>query len=210
MPARKESGQPTLIEADDRSVLVRRAQDGDRAAFEQLYRHHVGPVYRFIGSRLRDPHLTDDATAETFLQAWRDLPRLRDPERFESWLLQIAHRRAIDQARARRQTVPLERAESVADDRRVASPERQGEANADIELVRSALDELPEAQRTVITLRYLFQMSHEEIATQLGRSNEAVRALRQRAFARLRRNIARHDGGNESPPARRGPGSVRR
>jgi DNA-directed RNA polymerase specialized sigma24 family protein len=43
----------------------------------------------------------------------------------------------------------------------------------------------------VITLRYLFQMSHEEIATQLGRSNDAVRALRQRALARLRRSIAR-------------------
>jgi RNA polymerase sigma-70 factor (ECF subfamily) len=191
MPARKESGQPALVHDDDRPALVERARQGDRAAFEQLYRLYVGPVYRFIGSRLRDPHLTDDATAETFLQAWRDLPRLKDPARFESWLLQIAHRRAIDQVRANRQTVPLEHAESLPDGRRLASPEQQGDANADIELVRSALDELPEPQRTVITLRYLFHMSHEEIAAQLGRSNGAVRALRQRALARLRRSIAR-------------------
>jgi RNA polymerase sigma-70 factor (ECF subfamily) len=190
MPARKESG-PRVASRDDRTTLVEHAMQGDQAAFEQLYRLHVGPVYRFIGSMVRDSHLADDATAETFLQAWRDLPRLRDTARFESWLLQIAHRRAIDQLRRSRQTVRLEEAERVADGRRLASPEEQAEASADIELLRGALAELPDLQRMVITLRYLFQMSHEEIATQLGRSNDAVRALRQRALARLRRSIAR-------------------
>lgn len=131
-----------LADREERIALVTRAQHGDRVAFEHLYRLHVDRVHRFTGSLVRNAQEADDATAETFLQAWRDLRRLRETERFEAWLLQIAYRRAMDQIRSRGRTVDLNQAAEVPEARRDRSPQESTEALADVELVRSALADL--------------------------------------------------------------------
>lgn len=170
--------------------LVIEAQAGDRSAFEALFRARLEPVTRYVGAIVRDPGMTEDAVAETFLQVWRDLPRLRRPERFEAWLFRIAHNRAINELNRQRPSVPLEAVRELPEADRAASPAARAEARADAEAVRAALLRLPLAQRQVLTLRYLEELSHNEIAAQLGKTSQAVRALRQRALRRLGRLVA--------------------
>jgi RNA polymerase sigma-70 factor, ECF subfamily len=172
------------------ALLVDRAKSGDRVAFGEIFQLRVSTVQRYVGSIVRDPERTQDAVAETFIDVWKSLPKLRDAERFDGWLLKIAHRRSMDELRKVRPSVALEDAPEVVDERRDSSPEAVAEASADAEVVRGALAELPEPQREVVTLRYLQDLSYSEIAKQVGRSNDAVRQLHQRGMARLRRQLA--------------------
>jgi len=174
---------------DGLTLLVARARDGDRMAFSEIFQLRVGTLQRYIGSIVRDPERTQDAMAETFIDVWRNLPKLREVERFDGWMLRIAHRRAMDELRKLRPSVALDDAPEVMDDRRDRSPSAVAEASADAEIVHRALAELPEPQREVVTLRYLHDLSYEEIATRVGRSNDAVRQLHQRGMARLRRQL---------------------
>jgi RNA polymerase sigma-70 factor (ECF subfamily) len=181
-----ESDRATLLHLE---ALVARAQRGDREAFGEIFRVRADKVHRYIGAILRDDGRTEDATAETFIAAWKGLPKLREPDRFDAWLLRIAHHRAMDELRKLRPTVALDDAPEVADDRREASPLAVLEGLADSAVVQEALAELPDLQREVLTLRYLHELSFEEIATQLDRSSSAVRQLRQRGLAALRRQF---------------------
>ena len=171
------------------TLLVERAREGDRAAFGEIFQLRVNSVQRYVGSMVRDPERTQDTVAETFIDAWRSLPKLRDAGRFDGWLLRIAHRRAMDELRRSRPSVALEDAPEVTDERRDSSPSEVAEAAEDAAVVRGALAELPEPQREVVTLRYLQDLSYAEIAKQVGRSNDAVRQLHQRGMARLKRNL---------------------
>jgi RNA polymerase sigma-70 factor (ECF subfamily) len=179
--------EPGAMSLMDLEALVVRAQRGDRAAFSELFELRVDAVHRYIGAILREQHATEDATAETFLSAWKSLPKLREPERFDGWLLRIAHHRAMDEFRARRPATRLDAAPEPADDRESTSPAQIVELNADAAAVREALTELPEPQREVLTLRYLHDLSYDEIAVQVDRTPQAVRQLRQRGLAALRR-----------------------
>ena len=174
-------------------LLVRRAREGDRVAFGEIFQLRVSSVQRYVGSIVREPERTQDAVAETFIDVWRSLPKLREAGRFDGWLLRIAHRRAMDELRKLKPSVALDDAPEVVDERRDSSPSAVAEASADAEIVRAALAELPEPQREVVTLRYLQDMSYSEIAKQAGRSNDAVRQLHQRGMARLKRNLAPTD-----------------
>ena len=188
--SRGTDGSVTAAAApDELALLVGRAREGDRVAFSEIFKLRLSTVQRYIGSIVRDPERTQDAVAETFIDAWRNLPKLREVERFDGWLLRIAHRRSMDEMRRSQPTVALDDAPEVADERRDSSPSAAAEASADAEIVRAALAELPAPQREVVTLRYLHDLSYAEIAKQVGRSNDAVRQLHQRGLARLKRNL---------------------
>ena len=129
---------------------------------------------------------TDDVVAETFIHAWRDLPKLRKVDRFDSWLFRIAHNRAMDELR-RRPTAELEEAAQIEDHNPRASPFEVVSARTEADLLRAALLELSDAQREVLILRYMHDLPRPEIVAQMGKTHEAVRALRQRALHSLRR-----------------------
>ena len=165
--------------------LVERAREGDEDAFAAIYRARVRDVIRYVGSLVRDTHRVEDVVSQTFVLAWRDIPRLRQPERFEAWLFRIAHNQAMSDLR-RRPTAPLEAAPEPADESRDASPAALVEADADAVAVRDALARLPEVHRTVLVMRFLLDLPHAEVARELGKSEEAVRALQYRALVRMR------------------------
>jgi RNA polymerase sigma-70 factor (ECF subfamily) len=178
-------------------ALVLRARRGDRDAFALLYETLARPVARFVGGIVRDHAARDDAVAETFLQAWRDLPRLRDAERFEAWLFRIAHRRALSEVTRRRaaslsQLADAERPDPPDTDR-WRSPTTRFELVSDARVVRDAIARLPDDQREAIVLRYLRGLSYDEVSRALGRSNAAARQLCQRALRRLRNALGEFD-----------------
>jgi len=165
--------------------LVERAREGDQDAFAEIYRARVKDVLRYVASIVRDPDRVEDVVSQTFVLAWRDIPRLRKPERFEAWLFRIAHNQAMTDLR-RRPTAPLESAPEPADDSRDASPAALVEAGADGDAVRVALARLPELHRTVLVMRFLLDLPHADVARELGKTEEAVRALQYRALVRMR------------------------
>jgi|GEM_PF-3260400 len=69
----------------DRELVVR-AQNGDRGAFTTLATARYGRLHRIAYTILRDTHLAEDATQQTMLKVWTQLPRLRDPDRFDGWV----------------------------------------------------------------------------------------------------------------------------
>src|SRR5690606_23373838 len=93
--------------APDDAALVRAAR-GDPAAFAALYRRYVGPVYRYLYSRLGHAAEAEDLTAQVFSEALQALPRYRERKRFAAWLFAIARRRLADHYRRQRPSEPLD------------------------------------------------------------------------------------------------------
>jgi RNA polymerase sigma factor (sigma-70 family) len=86
----------------DQRILVERAQRGDHDAFATLARaavRRLGPAARLI---VRDPEMARDAVQEALISAWRDLPGLRDPDRFDAWLYRLTVNACLGAARRRR------------------------------------------------------------------------------------------------------------
>jgi RNA polymerase sigma-70 factor (ECF subfamily) len=85
----------------DQRGLVERAREGDHDAFAELAR---AAVVRLDGAArliLRDPELARDAVQDSLIRAWRDLPKLRDPDRFDAWLHRLTVNSCIDLTRRR-------------------------------------------------------------------------------------------------------------
>src|SRR2546423_15257743 len=94
----------TQAQAEDTRVdweaaLVQRACTGDTRAFERLYREHAGRVYGLCLRMTRDAHLAEDCTQETFINAWRALPRVETRSSLSTWLHRIAVHVSLAQRR---------------------------------------------------------------------------------------------------------------
>jgi RNA polymerase sigma-70 factor, ECF subfamily len=155
-------------------ALVRRAQDGDRDAFEELYRIHLPAVARLV--RFRVGREDEDSVSEVFLRAWRGLPAYRETGvPFAAWLFGIARHVAIDAVRRRGRDEPRD----VVPDREVDP------MSAEVLTLRGAIDELPTEQRQVIELKYLVGMTNEEVAAAMATTPGAVNARQWRALKAL-------------------------
>ena len=86
--------------------LVERAASGDQAAFESLIRSSAGRLFATAHRILRDHHLAEDALQATLVTIWDELPRLRDPDRFDAWTYRLIVRASIAQARHERRGGP--------------------------------------------------------------------------------------------------------
>jgi RNA polymerase sigma-70 factor (ECF subfamily) len=143
----------------DRS-LVERAQHGDRAAYESLARDAAPRLYRTAYRIVRDADRTDDAVQQTLVAIWRELPSLRDPDRFTAWTYRLVVRFCTAEARRARRTGVRQ----IAMDEQTPA---RGDAMADVDL-RDALDralrELSVEHRTVVVLHHYAGLSLGEIA----------------------------------------------
>lgn len=178
--------------ASSPAELVERARGGDERSFELLYRLQFPGIARQVAALVRDSHRTEDVVAQTFLLAWRDLPKLRRTDRFDSWLARIAHNQSMTELR-RRSTVPLEDAPDPESPSERDRPDAAFELSSNIETVHAALIELPDDQRQVLMLRFIRDLPHAETARLLGRSEQATRALQYRALRSMQRLIDRDD-----------------
>jgi RNA polymerase sigma factor (sigma-70 family) len=147
-------------------------------AFLDQYRE---AVYGFLVASV-GPQEADDCFQETFLSALRAYPRLRDGSNLRSWVLTIAHRKALDAHRARgRAPRP---AASVPD-----APVG-GSEDSDPTVWRRVRD-LPPRQRTVVFLRFAGDLPYREVARIVGSSEEAARQSARAGLATLRKEMSR-------------------
>ena len=162
--------------------LVERARSGERDAYEALARTSADRLYAIAYRIVRDRDLADDAVQQTLVQMWRELPSLRDPDRFEAWTYRLVVRFCrLDARRARRS--------GVREIRMDESTPARSDAFADADLrdqLSRALTELSLEHRTVVVLHHYAGLPLGEIATILGvpygtvgsRLHHATRALR--------------------------------
>ena len=165
---------------------------GDHRAFGELVDRH-GPRLEVLARRLLgDEAEAEDLTQEAVLQAYLGLERLRDPERFSSWVYGIALNLAKMRLRSRRNgALPaLDATRLAALAAADPSPAEIVEARELWSLVESALQVLPPEQRRAVLLHYVDGLSCEEIAALLGEPAGTVRVRLHRARARLRDRLS--------------------
>jgi RNA polymerase sigma-70 factor (ECF subfamily) len=170
---------------DDDSRLARKAQRGDRKAFEVIVSRFQRPIFSFIYNFFHDPALCEDLTQETFLRAYRFIKSFRTSEKLSTWLFSIARNLCIDELRRQQKgaTVPLDAVdpESLVSD----GPARDNPISASIqiqegEILRRAVARLPEKYRACIVLFYFNELSYEEISRvmELSLSNTKILLFR--------------------------------
>jgi RNA polymerase sigma-70 factor (ECF subfamily) len=171
--------EPRTSDAD----LIVRIGDGDRAAFEELYRRFARPVLGLALRLLGDHGRAEDATQETFAAIWRSAGSFR-PERGSgsAWLYAVARHAIIDRARQRVELVVAEPAEEASPEK---GPAEAAERSWISFQVQAALERLPERERVVLELAYWSGLSQSEVASYLDVPLGTVKTRTRAALARL-------------------------
>jgi len=166
--------------------LVRRARDGDEAAFSALVREHGEAVYRTALAMVADPDVAQDVAQETFLKAYRALQGFRGDAAFRTWLLTIAANaaRGTLRRRNRRRETDIDSVAPVASEE--ASPEDDAVLADEAARARQVLEQLPEKQRLSVQLRVDQGLSFREIGEIIGSSEGAARVNYFHGIRRLR------------------------
>lgn len=167
--------------------LVRGVETRDQTDLKEIYDRFGGAVHSVALKVLRNPELAEDVVQETFVTFWNS------PERFDStrgslktYLLTIAHRRAVDivrseEARSRRELVPP--------DPDYTSVEEEILTRATSDLVRKALTDLDENERKAITMAYFGGLTYVEVADRLGAPEGTVKSRIRNGMRKLAINL---------------------
>lgn len=161
-----------MTNAED-DILVRRALQADPESFGHLCRRYYPSLVAVADSVLLDRHLAEDAAQEALAHACRQLPRLRQPERFGPWVMAICRNVAKDILRDR-----LKWRQSV-EDREPHEPEPRDDGHS--EVLDRALKQLPQSLREVVFLRFYDGMSYEQMAKVLGATPGSIDGRLRRA-----------------------------
>ena len=173
--------------------LIQRVLGGDENAFSALVRKYQKPVHALVWRKIGDFHIAEEITQDAFLKAYKELATLKKPHRFARWLSVIATRGCIAWLRKKRlATQSLEdtshaQLEKATYSGYVIQENEQMTAEAQREVVQKLLAKLRENERTVITLHYFGEMTHEEISEFLGTSVGTIKSRLRRAQQRLKR-----------------------
>jgi RNA polymerase sigma-70 factor (ECF subfamily) len=166
----------------DQRWLVEQARKGDHDAFSELARGAVVRLDQAARLILRDPELARDAVQEGLIRAWRDLPGLRDPDRFDAWLHRLTVNACLDLLRRRRRR-PVE-----VELTPLHSPSGSDPAGhlADRDLVDRVLQRLDTNERAVVVLHYFLGMPLTDVAASLGIPVGTVKSRLHRALGDMR------------------------
>jgi RNA polymerase sigma-70 factor (ECF subfamily) len=169
----------------DQRVLVERARRGDHDAFAELAGAAITRLDASARLILRDRELARDAVQETLIRAWRDLPGLRDPDRFDAWLHRLTVHACLDLVRRRRRR-PIEVELGPLD--LVGRVDQLSDLALRDELDR-AMARLEPEHRAVLVLRFYVGLPLPEAASSLGIPLGTAKSRLHRAIAALRRTV---------------------
>jgi RNA polymerase sigma-70 factor (ECF subfamily) len=165
-------------------LLVLRCQAGDENAFEELVASYHRRLRYYLRRILPRADRADDVLQEVWMAVFRGLPRLADPASFPAWLYRIARDKASVQWRGR----PPERSMDLSES--AAEPESNGEFRPeDAQEIHASLDRLAPEQREILVLRFLNDLTYEQIAEVLGCPIGTVRSRLHYAKSALREAI---------------------
>ena len=183
-------------------ALLRRAKDGDSAAFEEIVRAHEATVYHLALRQLGSREDAEDAAQEVFLKAYTGLQSFRGESRLSVWLYRVTNNVCIDFLRRRKETVSLYAQDEDGEPLELEIPDARFDPaalaeRADLrEQVGRALDKLPPDARQILLLRELGGQSYDEIAQTLSLD---IGTVKSRIF-RARKKLCTLLAGNFSEP----------
>lgn len=166
--------------------LIERAQDGDRDAFSALVRDRLPRLYGVAGLITGSRDAADDAVQETLLKAWRDLPRLREPDRFDAWL----HRLLVNACHDHGRRLRRRKAETPLLDVHQGSISDAAQLVADRDELDGAFRRLDGQERAVIVLRHYLGLSTAEAAAALGMREGTLKSKLHRAMNAMSAAVA--------------------
>ncbi len=181
--------------------LVARCLAGDTDAYADLVNQYQSAVFATAFYYVGRYGAAEDVSQESFMAAYRSLQKLKQPESFGPWLKEITCRTAANWlrrhgVRLKNETpLPFRRTLSIEDAR--AGPRGQVEKKEVFERVQQAIDTLPERYRLTVVLRYLQELSYDEIVSFTGDSREEVRSALQRGSKQLREVLSDLDSSSE-------------
>ena len=170
------------------------------ADFDQIMRLHQRRVYRLLLAMVHDPEAADSLTQECFLRAWRKRASFRGEAAVGTWLVRIAVNLARDHARNRRlafwrRLFGASKEDARAEAERLpslqSSPEQALVARQELQAVWAAAEELPAQQKAVFLLRFVEEMSLEEIAQALQLRPGTVKSHLFRALSAVKIRVGR-------------------
>lgn len=180
-----------VTESLELAALLRRCGRSDQSAFAELYDRTSSRVFGLVLRVLQDPGYAEETTQEVYLQIWRTAANF-DPARGSAmtWLMTLAHRRAVDRVRAEqahtlREAAYGARAGGEEFDEVVEEVERRAEQRA----VLAGLAELTETQREAISLAYYGGRTYAEVAAHLGVGLPTVKSRIRDGLTRLKKSL---------------------
>ena len=171
----------------DDELLVIRCQLGERRAFDELVMRWAAPVANYARRVSKDSEAAAELTQDIWVRVFRGVDRLRDSSRFRPWLFGIAHRAFVDALRSRYRALPP--VEDDGDQLAAAAEESQ----FDLASVELALARLPPAEREILTLFYLNELTIEETAGALSIPPGTVKSRLHRARRSARLELKKGD-----------------
>ena len=191
-PLTVDQGGPRLDDIESAELVVR-CQAGEESAMRDIYLRYFDAIYAYTRSALRNRHEAEDVTQQVFVRAFRALPRYeaRSPASFRAWLFRIARNAVVDSIRKGRRVLLEEPARmalrgDTGEDDQWESAIPFGEVGG----ISVMLTNLPAAQREALALRFVLDLSLEEVAKAVGRTPDAVRQLQSRGLRTLKSRLS--------------------
>ena len=170
----------------DQENIIARARRGDADAFEQLVIAYRDQVFRLALRMCGNEADADEAAQEAFLSAWKALPNFRGDSRFSTWLYQLTSHAAIDLMRREKRQIAAEDITEVSAPDPAPGPQQQAERRETQEAVRDAILQLTPEYRQIVVLRFLEDLSYEEIGAALKLPSGTVKSRLNRAKSQLK------------------------
>lgn len=169
-------------------ALVTRAQEGDIDAFSSLYDIFITPVYRYVYYKVSSAEC-EDLTELVFLKIWENIQKYKKGAySFSAWVFRIARNLVIDHYRLFKGTVEL--TDQYADEREHVSPKTRTENALTKDQLRVALNRLKDTHREILLLKFMEDLSNEEIAAMLDKTEGSLRIMQLRALKALRKTLS--------------------
>ena len=191
---------------NDEHILIKKAKEGDREALNTLVSCYWQPIYRLIYSKLGNEDDAKELTQDTFMNAFRSLPRYKIIDvSFKSYLGRIAINLVTDFWRRKGRTPQLvninEYQEPIVDV--MENPEEYILRHEWQEQMANLVESLPDEQRQAVKLRVILGLSVRDAAVQMNKTEPAIKMLQQRALKNLRKmcldiGILRYGGGADA------------
>lgn len=172
-------GTKTISDID----LVERVKSGDQSAFTQLVDRYSTPVFRFSYSFLQDAEKAEDITQETFMVLWEKPELWRPSGQLKSWLFRIARNKSLDEIRARKPNIEIEKTDLKDEQKSPAETLFDQQLTT---ILDHQIQFLPERQREAITLVHFLECSNIEAAETMEISVDALESLLARGRRKLR------------------------
>ena len=179
------------MQTEDDVQLIHRILSGDDEAFNLLVRRYEKSIHARVWQKIGDFHHAEEITQDIFLQAYKKLSTLKDPNQFAGWLYAVENRLCIDWMRKQKPTMqslentPVRAIDNLTYECYVSEQQESEATECRYETVEKLLAKLPENERTVMMLYYLSEMTAKEIGKSLGVSVNTIRSRLHRARRRL-------------------------